>query len=370
MRPELPDLALYVERVRDIWSSRMLSNFGKYAGEFERKVQGYLGNSCARVLASGDVGLIVALHALALPEGSEVVLPSFTFNSTVNAVLWNRLVPVFCDIDPGTFCADPEDVERAAGPRAAAVLATHVFGTPCDAERLRDLCHRRALALGFDAAHAFGSTYRGRRVGHLGDFEVFSFSGTKLVTSAEGGAVSCRTASMAERVEYARAYGFQGDYNSIHVGLNGKISELNAALGSLTVDLVDSAVSRRSVLAGRYHENLTDLPMISFQEIPGDCTTTYKDFAIVCAQGRDALAAALRAAGIQTKTYFLPLHGMPAYRRYHRRPLPRTEELARHVLCLPIFNEMSLAEVDMVCDVIRIFFRPQRRRARSARRGA
>jgi dTDP-4-amino-4,6-dideoxygalactose transaminase len=355
MRPELPPLDRYVELLRDIWDSRMLSNFGKHARRFEAGAQAYLGTPRVRAVANGDIGLVIALAALELPEGGEAIVPSFTFNSTVNAILWNRLTPVFADIDPATFTLDPAEVARLKSPRTAVVVGTHVFGNPCDADAIRSAAG--GLPVAYDAAHAFGTRYRGRAAGTLGDLEVFSFSGTKLVTSAEGGMIAAARDDLVGRIEYLRAYGFQGDYESHVVGVNGKISELNAALGSLTVELAEQAVAKRHAVVTAYHERLQGLTGVTFQRVDQRDRSTYKDFAIVCAADRDGLERRLSAAEIQTKRYFRPTHTMRAYRRFARGALPRTEDLYARILCLPIFNELRPEDVDLIAGVVREHFR-------------
>jgi len=356
VRPELPPLERYVELLRDVWASHMLSNFGAYARRFESRAQDFLGTPRVRCTASGDVGLIVALKALDLLEGGEAIVPSLTFNSTVNAILWNRLTPVFADIDPHALTVDPADVAAQVTPRTAVIVATHVFGNPCDADALRQLAAARGLPIVYDAAHAFGSRYRGRPAGTLGDLEVFSFSGTKLVTSAEGGLVVAATDELVSRIEYARAYGFQGDYESHFVGINGKLSELNAALGVLTIERVEQAVARRQAIAERYRAHLAGVPAVSFQRVDPRDRSTYKDFAIFCAQGRDALEARLTAEGIQTKRYFRPCHTMRAFRRWATRPLPRTDETYARILCIPIFNALPDQDVDRIAGIVRAHF--------------
>ena len=355
VRPELPPLDKYIELLRDVWDSRMLSNFGKHALLFESRAQAYLGTSRVRSVANADIGLVVALAALELPEGSEAIVPSFTFNSTVNAICWNRLTPVFADIDPSAFTLDPAEVERLRGPRTAVVVGTHVFGNPCDCDAVRAAA--RGLPVVYDAAHAFGSRYRGRPAGTLGDIEVFSFSGTKLVTSAEGGLIAAAQDDLVRRIEYLRAYGFQGDYESHVVGVNGKLSELNAALGALTVEMVEEAVVRRDVLVAAYRERLSEVEEVGFQRVDPRDRSTHKDFAIVCRRDRDGLERRLTAAGIQTKRYFRPAHTMRAYRRYSRGALARTEELYGRILCLPIFNELRVEEVDQIAGLVREHFK-------------
>jgi len=359
-RPWLPGLDEYVELLKDVWQSRMLSNFGKYARLFEAKSRQYLGNPQALAVANADIGLVLSLAALRLPEGSECLVPAFTFNSTINAVLWNRLRPVFVDMDSGTFNVDLEDVARHLGPRTSVIVATHVFGSPLELDRLLALAASHDLPAVFDAAHAFGSEYRGRKIGDpsLGDFQVFSFSGTKLVTSAEGGLICPGKAEYVDAIERLRGYGFLNDYVSHHVGLNGKMSELHAALATLTLDRVEAAVAHRHDLADLYRRLLAPCDAIAFQQhLPGT-RTTYKDFAILCPRDRDGLADRLGRLDIQTKKYFRPLHQMPAFEAF-RRPdddLADTEAVSERILCLPMFNELEQADVERVCRAILDFY--------------
>jgi len=359
-RPSLPPLEAYTALLRDIWQSRMLSNFGKYALLFETRAQEYLGNPCVCAVVNCDIGLVLSLAALDLPAGSECLIPSFTFSSTINAVLWNRLHPVFVDVDPTTFNVDVAAAARRVTTRTRVVVATHVFGSPPDVAGLVSLCARHGLRLVFDAAHAFGAIYDGKKVGHpdLGDFQVFSFSGTKAVTAAEGGLIAFRDAQLLERLQKLRAYGFRFDYVADVVGLNGKMSELHAALATLTIGLVEEAVGRRHALAERYRRQLSSCPGLSFQRhLPG-ARTTYKDFAILCPERRDELAETLGQGGIQTKKYFLPLHTMPAYAPYRRKDddLAVTEAVYKRVLCLPIFNDLEETDLDRVCEIVLGFY--------------
>jgi dTDP-4-amino-4,6-dideoxygalactose transaminase len=359
-RPSLPPLAEFAELLEDIWGTRMLSNFGKYARRFEASAQEYLSNPWVRSVVNGDVGLVLSLAALGLPEGSECLVQSFTFNSTVNAILWNRLRPVFVDIDRRTFNVDVRDLERRITPATRALVLTHIFGSPFDLDAVLELSRRRGIPLVVDAAHAYGALHRGMRIGdpRLGGFQVFSFSGTKQVTSAEGGLVACASAELAERIEFRRAYGFQNDYVSRVVGLNGKISEIHAALACLTVGDVERVVEERDRKAALYRERLRGVAGLEFQTHLPQTRPAYKDFAILCPDRRDALVEALAGAGIQTKTYFRPLHPMPAFEAFRTKDddLGDTAAVADRVLCLPMFNDLTDADVDRVSEAIVRFY--------------
>jgi dTDP-4-amino-4,6-dideoxy-D-glucose transaminase len=360
-RPSLPDLDDYVRLLEDIWRSRMLSNFARHATLFEEKAQKYLDNPLTRAVVNCDIGLVLSIAALGIPRGGECLVQSFTFNSTINAILWNGLVPVFVDIDPRTFNVDLADLERKMGPSIRAITVTHVFGSPLPIDRVMARARAADVPVVVDAAHAYGARFHGMPIGSrsLGDFQVFSFSGTKALTSAEGGLVAAGNEELLETFEYLRAYGFQHDYVSRYVGLNGKMSEIHAALACLTVDRADEVVAIRQGIAAHYRSRLGAVPGLRFQEVLPDCVSTYKDFAIVCPSRRDELAAHLESEGIQTKKYFLPLHQMPLFEPYRRSgdELPGAGALASKVLCLPIFNDIVETDVDRVCDAIVEFYR-------------
>lgn len=357
MRPSLPPLEEYVKRLRKIWESRMLSNFGDNAKELEAKAQRYLGNPNVRAISSCDTALILGLAALQIPKGSECIVTPFTFNSTVNAIIWNNLRPRFVDIDPLTFNLNPREVERAITRRTRTIMATHVFGNPCDIRELQRVAGEHHINLVFDAAHAYGGDYRGKKIGSVGDIEAFSLSGTKLVTGGEGGLLATKSEELVMKVEFLRNYGFFGNYNSIYVGLNGKMSELNAALGCLTIDMIEVAIKRRNEIAVMYRNELKDVSGLTFQAIENQSRCTYKDFGVRIHKHRNLIEGRLAKMGIQTKRYFLPTHKMPAYAAFTKEPLPETDRLYTEILCLPIFNEMDDSAVLTVCEAIKASMR-------------
>lgn len=353
-RPELPPLQDYVRLLEQIWSTRMLSNFGVFSQQLERLTAQYL-QVGTRTVVSGDVGLVTAISCLDLPPGSTCLLPSFTFNSTVNAVLWNDLVPVFVDIDPATFNLDPAAAADAAwrsGP--SLIIATHVFGNPADAAALGRLAARSGARLLFDAAHGYGSRHGDTPVGGLGDVEVFSLSGTKPVTCAEGGLVASRDPDFLRRFEYARAYGFQHDYESRCRGMNGKMSELHAALGTLTLPTIEPVLAHRHRQVATYRRLLADVAEIRLQHVRPEDRSTYKDLAVLfeTTAARDAAKQALAAQDIQTKQYFRPCHRMTAFVPWADQPLPVTDDVYARILCLPLFAALTDAQIEQICATV------------------
>jgi len=351
-RPQLPPLDDYVAELERIWATRMLSNFAEYSQRLEALAGGYLGSPHVRSIVSGDIGLVLALRALDIPAGAPAFVSSFTFNSTINAALWAGLRPVLVDIDVATFNLSPDSLAAAVErhPEPGVVLATHTFGNPCDADGIRAVADRTGCKVVYDAAHAYGSLRDGVHAGCLGDAEVFSLSGTKLVTSAEGGLVATPHDDVAERLTYLRGYGFQHDYNSRYVGLNGKISELHCALGVLTLATVEDAVARRHAIVAGYRAVLGDL--VGWQSVRPSDRSTYKDVSLVLGDRRDVVESALTAVGVATKRYFLPLHRQEAYAAHVEGALPATDEVAATTLCVPAFNDLGDDQVEAIARVI------------------
>ncbi len=351
-RPQLPPLEDYQALLGRVWDSHLLSNFSEQAMTLESRAAAYLGNPNTRVVSSCDIGLVLTIAAQRIPHGKKALIPSFTFSSTVNAAIWNGLEPVFVDLNPWDFCVDPQAILRKLHPDVGLIIGTHIFGNPCRIEDIALIAEEAGVPVVYDSAHALGSEYRGRKVGNGGENAVFSLSGTKLITSGEGGIMAPANVEIAERLAYLRAYGFIGDYNTQLVGLNGKLSELHAALGTLGLDLLEGAIATRHRLVERYRANLRQIAAIRFQNIAPADRTTYNYFAIVCEHGRDEVAERLTQAGIQSKKYFLPAHLQDAYRGYDARSLPATNRLYEQILCLPLFNELTIEQVDEVCELV------------------
>ncbi len=290
----------------------------------------------------------------------DVLLPSFTFAATAHAVAWNGLVPRFVDVDPETLTLSGDAAARAVGVRTSAILATHVYGTPCDVDRLTEVARRNGLRLFFDAAHAFGSRYRGTRVGGFGDAEVFSLSPTKVVIAAEGGIIATNDDLIAERCRIGRDYGNPGDYDCRFVGLNARMSEVHAAIALASLDDLDERLARREELAVAYRRALDTVPGIGFPRVRAEDSSTFKDLTILVdpdAFGVDAdhLHDVLAAEGIETKRYYSPpVHRMKAYRTRSSDPsLPVTEAASARALTLPLWVGMGVDDVELVATAIR-----------------
>ena len=352
--PELPELEDYTAYLEDIWESKMLSNFGHYAECFEDQIKRISGARYCSVVSSCDVGLIITLKAFDLKRGSEVLVPSFTFNSTGNALLWNNLKPRFVDIRIADLNLDLEDLKSKINKKTSAILATNTFGIPSDLKELEEIAKEHSIPLIFDSAQAFGSLYNERPIAKYGDAHVFSFAGTKIVTSGEGGAVVTPHKDIDEKVRYIRGYGFRKDYNGKYLGINGKISELNAALGLLNIDHVYDNIDKRSVLYNHYRALLTRNQLYHFPQI-GDHTATYPYFTLVFKYPKDSIKVEKRLYkhGVQTKRYYLPLHKTSMFRKFHKGHLYMTDWIYSRILNLPNHTGMEANDVEYICNTIR-----------------
>lgn len=352
-RPATPPLNRVVARLERSWDLGVLTN-GPLVRELEEAVAARLDVRHALAVSSCTSGLLLSLRALGL--SGRVVLPSFTFSASAHAVAWNGLEPLFAECDRATFQVDPGDLEaRVAG--CCAVLATHVFGAPCDVERVTAAADAAGVPVVFDAAHALGAKRRGEPIGGFGDAEVFSLSPTKPVVAGEGGVVTTDRDDVAEAVRIGRDYANPGDYDTRFVGLNARMSELHAALALESFQEIDENQRRRQAVAARYRAGLSELPGISPQAVDEADESSYKDFTVVIDEElglrRDTLVRALLADGVDTRRYFdPPVHRHQAYAHLPPVPLPVTDDVASRVISLPMSAVLPPEAADRVVEVI------------------
>jgi dTDP-4-amino-4,6-dideoxygalactose transaminase len=313
-------------------------------------------------LSSCTAGLMLIPGALGLPAGKEVIVPSFTFAATAQALLWNGLIPVFADCLPGTCTIDPEDVERNLSPDTAAICGVSIFGLPPDYEALLELGRRKGLPVYFDSAQGLGATYHGQPLGGFGVCEIFSMSPTKVVTAVEGGLLTTNDQTLAERIRSMRDYGkdpVKGE-EMHHLGLSARMSELHAAVGLLSLRRMGELVKARKELISIYRDRLGRLPGCWVQKFPADRTTSGNYFVLFITESakrsRDEVYEALKAVGIQTKRYFYPpVHEHAIFRQVPMRVsshLTHTPKISREGLALPLYSHMTLEELGYICSQI------------------
>lgn len=356
IRPTVPSIDEILQRYLPSFDDGMLTN-GPVVERFEQSVAQRLGVAHCVAVSSCTSGLTLVLKALAVR--GEVILPSFTFFATGHAAVWNGLKLVFADCDAESWTLDPADVEARITPRTTAIMAVHLYGNPARVEALRGVAKKHGLKLIFDAAHAFGSSYRGSPVGGFGDAEVFSLSPTKLLVAGEGGLVCTNSGALARAIRAARNYGDTGSYDPQLLGLNARMTEFNAAMGMAGLELVDRKVERHNQIVSHYTTLLRATPGIRFQRVDAADCCSYKDFSILIApqelgMTRDQVSAELARQGIPTKKYFYPpLHEQRLFAAYADGRLRNTETISRSVLSLPIYESLTDEAVERTALAIR-----------------
>lgn len=370
VRPTIPDIPALTSRLGSILESGMLTN-GRTVRELEEAAAALLDVPQVVAVSSCTAGLMLTLQALG--ARGPVVLPSFTFAASAHAVVWAGGRPVFADVQESNLTLDPADAAetvRAAG--AAAMTATHVYGTPCEVERLQEVADAAGIPLVYDAAHALGSSRKGRPIGGFGTAEVFSLSPTKVTTAGEGGLVATSDEALAQALRIGRDYGNPGDYDCLFPGLNARMSELHAAIALAGLASVHERVAYRNELVQVFREAVGGVAGLRLPEVDEADVSTYKDLTLIvepAAFGLTAvqLRAVLSAEGIDSRRYYFPpIHRQKAYAHLlHERPLPVTDVVADQVLTPPLYSHMTPDQVRAVADVV-VRAHAQARRVRAA----
>ena len=360
-RPNLGDRGRLLARINELLDRRWLSNNGPFVQEFEAKLAAFLGVRHCIAMCNGTVALEIAIRATGLR--GEVIVPSFTFIATAHALQWQEITPVFCDIDPRTHLIDPAQVQRMITPRTTGIIGVHTWGQPCDVEALSQIARRRNLTLIFDAAHAFGCSYRGTMIGNFGAAEVFSFHATKFFNTFEGGAIVTNDGGLAAKIRLMKNFGFHGYDNVEYIGTNGKMTEIAAAMGLTGLESLYEFVEHNRRNYVRYWDELAGVPGVRM--LPANpaerCTFQYIVIEVeekVTEIERDGIVQALHAENILARRYFYPgCHRMEPYRSFFPHAgllLPETERLARRIVVLPTGTAIGEEEISAICGVLRL----------------
>ncbi len=356
-RPWLPPLSEFLPYLEEIWRNKTLTNNGPFHQRFEAALCEHLGVEHVSLFCNGTIALVTALQALGI-EG-EVITTPYSFVATVHSLVWNRIEPVFVDIDPHSCNLDPRAIEAAITPRTTAILPVHCYGTPCAVDEIQAVADRHGLRVLYDAAHAFGVRQHGRSLLAHGDMSVLSFHATKVFQTFEGGAVICRDARSKAQVDYLKNFGFANEVTVVATGINGKMSEVNAAFGLLQLEHVDQALALRAAVDARYREQLALVEGVHcLPRAPVD-TDNHAYFPVLVTAGetvRDRVYAYLRQHGVFARRYFYPLiSDFPMYRNLPSAAperLPVARSVAQQILCLPIFPDLPLDKVDEICRLL------------------
>jgi dTDP-4-amino-4,6-dideoxygalactose transaminase len=358
-RPELPPLEAFIPYLRKIWDSKILTNGGPFHQELERKLCEYLGVNHIALFANGTLALVTALQALRIT--GEVITTPYSFVATAHSLLWNGIKPVFVDIDPETFNLDPRRIEAAITPQTTAIVPVHCYGRPCEVECIQSIADNYNLKVIYDAAHAFAVECRGGSVLAHGDLSVLSFHATKGFTTFEGGAIVCQDEKTKQRINHLKNFGFVDEVTVVAPGINGKMSEFNAALGLLQLEGIDKALAKRAAVDRRYRAALAHVSGIRCLPPAAEVRSNYAYFPILVqpefSMTRDALYQRYRDRNIFVRRYFYPLiSDFPMYRGLPSAAhtnLPVARKIAEQVLCLPIYPDLPLAQVDRIVDVLK-----------------
>ncbi len=358
-RPNIGNREVFLRHVDRILDNERLTNNGPMVQEFERRIAQHLSVKHCVAMCNGTIALEIAIRALGL-EG-EVIVPSWTFVATAHALYWQGITPVFADIDPVTHNLDPDAVRRMVTPRTTGIIGVHLWGRAAQVDELQAIADEHGLKLMFDAAHAFGSTYRDQSIGRFGQCEVFSFHATKAFNTMEGGAVTTDNDELAETMRLMRNFGFKGYDNVIHPGTNGKMIEVCAAMGLANLDGFDDivAINRRNHAA--YKQALAGILGIRLLDYDSTERNSYHYVVIEVDKtfpvSRDAIVAALHAENILARKYFWPgCHKMKPYRDlfpHAELMLPVTDKIAERVIVLPSGLQMPNEVPLMIHGVIR-----------------
>lgn len=374
--PLLPNLDELHQLLQQIWDSRWITNMGSMHEQLEQALAEYLGVEYISLFTNGTLPLITALQALDIKQG-EVITTPYSFVATTHSIWWNGLTPVFVDIDPRTGNIDPEKIEAAITEHTVAIMPVHVYGQPCDVERIDAIAKRYNLRVIYDAAHAFGVTRNGKSILRWGDISTLSFHATKVFNTVEGGALICHSREMKEKIDHLKNFGFEDEVTVVAPGINSKMDEVRAAYGLLNLRQVDTAIAARKKVAEQYVSAFRDLRGIKMLPLIEEACTpfpsggglgerlglrlNYSYFPIFVDEaeygmGRDVLYDKLKENNIFGRRYFYPL--ISTFAPYNTYPsaaaanLPVATRLADQVLCLPMHHALSEEDVERVIEVI------------------
>ncbi|GBD96281.1 MAG TPA: DegT/DnrJ/EryC1/StrS family aminotransferase [Nitrospirae bacterium] len=359
-RPILPDLNELSEKLKEVWASQRLTNRGPQHELFQKELLSILKVPYLSLFNNGTIALIVACQSLRL--SGEVITTPFTFPATPHVLTWNNIRPIFCDIDPVTMNIDPNKIESMITPQTTAILAVHVFGTPCDVVKIQEVAERYGLKVIYDAAHAFGVEVDGIGIGNFGNISMFSFHATKLFHTVEGGALTFNDKNLKAQIDLLKNFGIKNEEEVVMPGINGKMNEIQAVIGIEVLKYVDEERNKRRVLFDTYRQCLKDINGITFLDKIPDIRNSYQYFVIridekLFGKSRDYVYKKFKEYNVFTRKYFYPL--CSDYTCYKQLPsstpsnLPAAQKIAREVLSIPFYGGLSTDDVGKICNILK-----------------
>lgn len=354
-RSSLPPINEYIEELLSVWDTHWLTNMGAKHIKLEASLSSFLDVEYLSLFTNGHLALEMVLQALEL--SGEVITTPFSFVSTTHAIVRNGLKPVFCDIKASDYTIDPDLLESLITEKTSAILPVHVYGNICDIEAIQTIADKYKLRVIYDAAHAFGETYKGQGIGNFGNASMFSFHATKVFNTIEGGAVATSDSSLKQKLEIIKNFGITGPENVIEIGGNAKMNEFQAAMGICNLRHLLEEIEKRKHVVERYRLNLSGLPGIILNTSNLDVKENYAYFPVIfdgCRYSRDQVYEKLKEHDIFTRKYFYPtINTYSCYKdRFDSTATPVAQYIAQRVLTLPLYADLSLEEVDRICAII------------------
>lgn len=353
----MPDINEYIEEIKNIWDSHWLTNMGPKHDEFRDKLINYLNVENIDLLVNGHMALELTLQAMNLQ--GEVITTPFTFASTTHAIVRNGLIPVFCDIEPETYTIDVNKIEELITDQTCAIMPVHVYGNICNVEEIDRIAKKYELKVIYDAAHAFGETYKGVGVGTFGDASIFSFHATKVFNSIEGGAVCFKDKELGKTLWDLKNFGIHGPEEVSAVGANAKLNEFCAAMGICNLRHVENEILKRKKVVERYHYNLKNIDGIVINKISPLVRSNYAYFPIlidpeIFGKSRNEIFVELEKNNIGARKYFYPLTNTFSafHKKYDVNNTPVAQHISKRILTLPLYPDLPQVEVDRICDII------------------
>lgn len=346
----LPPIEEYQEYLKQIWDRAYLTNQGPLLKELENKLQQYLNVDKLHFVSNGTVALQLAINALSITDG-EIITTPFSFVATTTSILWERCKPVFVDIEPGNFCINPDNIEGAITKNTRAILAVHVFGYPCDVDKIQDIADKYGLKVIYDAAHAFGVEYNGKSLLSYGDVSTCSFHATKVYHTVEGGACIVKNKDVSDKLELIKRFGFNNeDYKE--VGINAKNSELHAAMGLANFPYIDYVIKERKRASDLYDSLLGDLLQKPKPISNLKYNYAYKPVVFDCEKDLLDVIMALKKEEIMARRYFYPsLNNLPYINEKYNCPI--SDDISSRIACLPLYPELKNEEIINICNIIK-----------------
>lgn len=360
-QPLLPNIDDVEAQIKEIWDSKWLTNMGKKHNELENSLKEVLKVPNVSLFNNGTIALLVAIKALDLPYGSEVITTPFTFAATPHCISWNGLKPVFCDIEPNTMTIDADKIEKLITPNTSAILGVHVYGFPCDVERIDAIAKKHNLKVIYDAAHAFSTEINGRGIGTYGDITMFSFHATKLYNSVEGGCLTYNDPNLVRKIYNLRNFGIRSEELVEEIGINGKMNEIQAAIGLLNLKLYKQEQEKRVKVKALYDKGLENVKGIRLPQMPENTTNSYQYYPIVIEDdyplSRNEIYEKFKELNILTRKYFYPAcHDYECYKNdlaVKLADLSVVDDLKNKVLCLPYYGSLEEEVIEFIVEKIK-----------------